>query len=81
MQVELPDAALEGTGLTPELAKLEIAVALYRDRKVSMGKAARIAGLPRLAFQNELGGRGVTIDYGVEDFRADLETLRGLGLL
>ena len=66
--------------MTPELAKLEVAVALYRDRKVSMGKAARIAGLPRQVFQRELGSRGVTIDYDVEDLRADLETLRGLDL-
>lgn len=80
MQVDLLDDALEGTGLTPELAKLEVAVALYRDRKASMGKAARIAELPRPAFQRELGKRGVTIDYGVEDLQADLATLRDLGL-
>jgi len=66
--------------MTPELAKLEVAVALYRDRKLSMGKAARVAGLPRQAFQRELGSRGVTIDYDVDDLRADLEALRGLGL-
>ena len=80
MQVELPDAALEGTGITPEWAKLEVAVALYRDRRASMGRAARIAGMPRPEFQQELGKRGVTVDYEVEDLRADLETLRSLGL-
>jgi predicted HTH domain antitoxin len=80
VQVELPDAALEGTGITPEWAKLEVAVALYRDRRASMGRAARIAGMPRAEFQQELGKRGVTVDYEVEDLRADLETLRSLGL-
>ena len=79
MRVELPDAALEGTGMTPELAKLEVAVALYRDRKVSMGRAARLAGMPRPQFQHELGKRGVTVDYDVEDLHADLETLKSLG--
>lgn len=78
MQVELPDAALEGTGMTPELAKLEVAVALYRDRKVSMGRAARLAGMPRPMFQHELGKRGVTVDYDVEDFEQDLKTLEKL---
>ena len=39
MKIDLPDAALEGAGMTPELAKLEVAVAPYRDRKVSMGRA------------------------------------------
>ena len=79
MLVELPDSALEGTGITPEWAKLEVAVALYRDRKASMGRASQIAGLARLEFQRELGKRRVTIDYEVEDLHADLETLRDLG--
>ena len=72
MIVELPDAALEGTGMTPELAKLEVAIGLYRDRKVSMGRAARIAGVPRPLFQRELGKRGVTVNYDVQDFEEDL---------
>ena len=72
MIVELPDAALEGTGMTPELAKLEVAIGLYRDRKVSMGRAARIAGIPRPLFQRELGKRGVTVNYDVQDFEEDL---------
>lgn len=75
MQVELPDAVLEGTGMTPELAKLEVAVALYRDRKASMGRAARLAGMPRPLFQHELGKRGVTVDYEVEDFEQDIRTM------
>jgi len=81
VQVELPDAALEGTGITPEWAKLELAVALYRDRRADMGRAAKIAGMSRLRFQHELGKRGVTIDFDVEDLHADIETLRSLDLL
>jgi predicted HTH domain antitoxin len=72
MIVELPDDAIEGTGMTPELAKLEVAIGLYRDRKVSMGRAARIAGVPRPEFQRELGKRGVSVNYDVEDFEDDL---------
>lgn len=78
MKIELPDAALVGTDMTPELAKLEVAVALYRDRKVSMGRAARLAGLPRPLFQQELGKRGVTVDYNVEDFEDDLQAAQKL---
>lgn len=64
--------------MTPELAKLEVAVALYRDRKVSMGRAARLADLPRPLFQRELGKRGVTVDYDVEDFEDDLQSAQKL---
>lgn len=58
--------------MTPELVKLEVAVGLYRDRKVSMGRAARIAGVPRPIFQRELGKRGVSVNYDVQDFEDDL---------
>jgi predicted HTH domain antitoxin len=78
VKVELPDAALEGTGMTPEIAKLEVAVALYRDRKVSMGRAARIAGMHRPEFQRELGKRMVTVDYDVPDFEDDLMAIEKL---
>ncbi len=78
MNVELPDAVMEGTGMTPEIAKLEVAIALYRDRKVSMGRAARIAGIPRPHFQNEIGKRGVTVDYRIQDFEDDLVTIQKL---
>ena len=78
MKIDLPDAALEGTGMTPELAKLEVAVALYRDRKVSMGRAARLAGMPRPLFQRELGKRGVTVDYDVVEFEDDLRAIQKL---
>jgi hypothetical protein len=43
--VELPDAEIRDTGLTVSLAKIEVALALYRDRKVSLGHGARIAQL------------------------------------
>lgn len=80
MQVELSDAVLAGTDLTPDQVRLEVAVALYRDRKVSMGRAAQLAGLTRIPFQRELAKRGVTVDYAVDDLHADLKTLRALGL-
>ena len=41
-------------------------MALYRDRKVSMDRAARLAGMPRPQFQHELGKRGVKVDYEIE---------------
>ena len=76
MKLEIPDDVLQGTGMTPALARLEVAVALYRDRKVSMGRAARIAGMPRMQFQQELCLRGVPMNYDVEEYERDLVTIR-----
>jgi predicted HTH domain antitoxin len=78
MILELSDAILEGTDMTPELARTEVAVALYRDRKVSMGRAALLAGITRPEFQTELGRRGVTVNYDVSDFEEDLVAIEKL---
>jgi predicted HTH domain antitoxin len=78
VQVDIPDTALTGTGLTPDQVRLEVAVALYRDRKVSMGRAVRLAGLPRVPFQRELARRGVTVDHDVAEFEEDLRNISAL---
>lgn len=78
MNIELPDAAIEGTGMTAQLATLEVAAALYRDRRVSMGRAARLAGMPRSEFQHELGKRRLTVDYDIQDFEEDLVAIEKL---
>ncbi len=75
MVIEVPDADLRGVDVTPELAKLEMAVGLYRDRRVTLGQGARITGLSSPAFLKEVGSRGVTVNYDVEEFRKDLLTL------
>lgn len=47
-------------------------------RKITLGRAARIAGLPQAEFLKGLGRRGIPIHYDVADFAADLETLAAL---
>ncbi len=78
MHLELPDPPLRGTGLTPALAKLEIAVALYRDRKLTISRAAALAEMPRLEFQKALAARGVTMDIDFLDYQQDLLALQKL---
>lgn len=59
------------------MTKRSLAVELYREGKLSLGKAAELAG-----FQNKwemlmlLAEKGVTIDYTAEDARKDLKTLK-----
>ena len=46
--------------------------------KITLGRAAKIASLMQLDFQQELGRRGIPIHYDVEDLRSDLQTLAAL---
>jgi predicted HTH domain antitoxin len=45
---------------------------LYAGRQVSLGRAARIAGIPYSDFLHEIGRRGICINYTVEDAEPDL---------
>ncbi|MEX1117310.1 MAG: UPF0175 family protein [Terrimicrobiaceae bacterium] len=64
--------------MTSDLAKLELAVALYRDRKVSLGRGAKLAGLPSPEFLRQVGRRGVTVNYDIADLEKDVVALSAL---
>lgn len=63
-------------GVHAELVKRS--VRLYSDGKVSMWKAAVLAGVSFYEMMDEIKRRGVPLQYGVEDFEADVKTLRKL---
>lgn len=80
VEVELPKTfSLTTKVKEKELNKFireALAVELYRERKVSLGKAAEIAGARnKWEMLMVLNKRGVAIDYTAEDAEKDLETL------
>jgi len=57
--------------------KRSLAVELYREGKLSLGKAAELAGAKsKWEMLMLLGERGVPLDYTAEDAKDDLQTLR-----
>lgn len=59
-----------------EYIRQTLAVELYREGKLSLGKAKELAGLPnKWEMIRLLNSRGVSLDYTSEDAQADLETL------
>ena len=63
-------------GLQAELVKRS--VRLYAGGKVSMWKAAQLAGISFYEMTTEIKRHGVPLQYGVEDFEADIKTLKKL---
>ena len=59
--------------------KLELAILLFQQEKISIGKARRLAEMSLLDFQREIAQRGICIHYDVEEFEADIQTLREMG--
>ncbi|MCT7966414.1 UPF0175 family protein [Laspinema sp. D1] len=81
MSVIIPDDILTAAKMSESELKLEIAILLFKDKKLSTGKARQLAGMNLLEFQGELATRGICVNYDVEDFQEDLKNLRELGQL
>ena len=81
MVLNIPDEVMKSAGLTEEEARIGFACWLYDADRISMFEASRMCGLSRDEFQAELMERGLPVfRYTVEEFRADMETLKRLGI-
>ena len=67
--------------MTSTELKLELALTLFQQNKLSFGKARELAELSVIEFQRELGRRKIPPHYGVREFEEDISTLKGMGLL
>jgi len=81
VSIEIPREIVHITRMTPEELRLELAVHLFQQGKLSFGKAREMAGVTAWAFQLLLGGREIPVHYDVSDYEEDLANLRELGRL
>jgi predicted HTH domain antitoxin len=77
--LEIPQEILDSARLTPDQLLVELAVHLYEQRRLSIGKAHELAGLSLWEFRQLLGLRQITPHFDAEDLEQDLEALRHLG--
>ena len=78
MLLELNDKVINSTGLTDDELRIELAVRLYEDGKITVGQGGTMTGLGHVKFQHELGKREIPWQFDVEDLHADLETLKSV---
>jgi predicted HTH domain antitoxin len=79
--LEVPQDILDSARLTiPEL-KVEIAVYLYAQGRLSIGKARELAGMTLWEFRQVLASRRIPPHYDVVDLDEDVATLREMGPL
>jgi predicted HTH domain antitoxin len=79
--LEIPDEVSHAMRLPPAETKsrlqLELAISLYAQDILSLGKAAELAGISRLELNDVLAKRGVPMHYTQEDLSNDLAYARG----
>ena len=78
MTLTIPTERLGDVALNERDAVVDIAIGLYKRQLVSLGRAAEVAGLTSAQFLAELGRRRIPINYGVDELREDLTTLKNL---
>ena len=80
VQVQLPEDLVEAAQLnradpSPDAARL-LALELFREDKVSLGRAAELCQTPLEAFLEFAGQRQVPLHYGVAELEEDRVTMQ-----
>jgi predicted HTH domain antitoxin len=82
IQIAIPDDIARHLRLPPERVeaqlKQELAIHLVRERICTVAQGARLAEMPRLAFERLLGERQVPWAGTIADVQRDVETLNSL---
>jgi len=78
MTISIPDEVMAQTKLSASDLKIELAAYLYEKRRLSIGKARKIAGLGLIDFQQELAKRNIYLHLTIEDVDTDLRNLSKL---
>lgn len=76
MAVTISDDLLRSTRLTEAEFKRELAVFLFREERLTLAQAARLAEMTRLQFQHLLASREIPVHYSLEDFEEDMRAVR-----
>ena len=84
VRVEIPAelvsaAGLDTGNLSAETARF-LALGLYREDKVSLGRAAELCRMPVERFMEYAAQHNVPLHYGADDLEEDRRTLERLGL-
>jgi len=75
MVITVPDSIVKNSGLTEAQVRLGVAISLFQMEIFTLAQAAKVAGLHRVQFQEELGKRKIPVHYGIEELGEDMKTL------
>jgi predicted HTH domain antitoxin len=79
--LQIPQDILDSSRLTVSELKVELAVYLYTQRRLSIGKARELADMSLWEFRQLLASRRISPHYGEAELDEDIATLRDIGRL
>jgi predicted HTH domain antitoxin len=78
--IVLSSPVFDRLGLSEAEIVLELAIVLYRKKRLSYFEALELSGLERVVFDDLLSDRNISAEYTVVDLKEDMETLRNMRL-
>lgn len=76
MSTVIDQTFLEDLDISSEDLRIDVAVGMYASHRVTLGRAAKIAGLDQLRFQKHLQSLGIPLHYDETDWADDLRMVR-----
>jgi predicted HTH domain antitoxin len=74
--LQVPQDVLDSARLTLPQLQVELAIYLYSQGRLSVGKARELAGMSLWEFRQQLAARRISPHYDKSDLDQDLATLR-----
>ncbi len=81
MSFVVPSEVFDASHFTEEEFLIEIILMLFREKRITIGKASSLLGMHLIQFQQLISIRNISIHYDVEDLNTDIQTLSELELL
>ena len=78
MQLAMGPELAARIGLSESELLVELAVLLYERDKLTLGRAATLAGMDKWAFNDLLAEREIPMHYDLKEWEQDLATIRSL---
>ncbi len=79
VSIQVPREILHATRMTPEDLRLELALHLFQQGKLSFGKAREMTGMSVETFQQLLGSRGISVHYDLQEYAEDRNIIKQSG--
>jgi predicted HTH domain antitoxin len=79
--IEVPQDIADSARMSPAELQIELAVALYAQGRLSIGKARELTALTLWEFRQILGTRRIPAHYDEADLDEDVATLQKMGRL
>ena len=78
INIEVPREIAAAAHMTAEDLRVELAIHLFEQNKISFGKASELARINEWDFMQLLGTRGIPMHYDIEEYEHDKAALREL---